>query len=136
MPTPTKNRTYVGYSSNVGDGYPTPLYDAQLVNQDLQNVFNTKKGECITDPTFGSIAWSMLFEADTPENLNIIQNDCMNIFNNESRVKVQAISVTGSSDATNPGFILQAQLLYVGMNVVGTFSTAFLQNLTTNDVGE
>jgi phage baseplate assembly protein W len=134
MPTPTKNRTYQGYSTVVGDGLTT-LYDAALVTQDLNNAFNTKKGEVMTDPTYGSIAWDMLFEPATQDNFNIIQNDCMVIFNNEPRVQVQSITVTGSNNATNPGFIMQAQLLYIGINVSGTFTMNFFQNLANNDPG-
>src|SRR5271166_6029542 len=102
MPTPTKNRVYQGYSTVVGDGLTT-LYDATLVNQDLYNNFMTRKGEVLTDPSYGSIAWSMLFEQATQENFNIIEQDCVNIFNNEPRVQVQNISITASTDPTNPG---------------------------------
>jgi len=134
MPTPIKNRTYQGYSTVLGDGLTT-LYDAILVNQDLNNAFNTHKGEVMTDPSYGCIAWDMLFEPATPENFNIIQQDCMNIFNNEPRVQVQNIVVTGSIDPTNPGFTMQAQLLYIGMNVSQTFTANFFQNLVNNDPG-
>jgi len=134
MPTPTKNRRYVGYSTVVGDGLST-LYDAPLVNQDLNNVFNTRQGEVMTDPSYGCIAWNMLFQPATQENFNLIQQNCMDIFNAEPRVQVQSISVTGSTDPTNPGFTMTAQLLYVGLNVSGTFTQNFFQNLTNNDPG-
>jgi phage baseplate assembly protein W len=134
MPAPTKNARYVGYSTVVGDGLST-LYDATLVNQDLNNAFNTRKGEVMTDPSFGCIAWDMLFEPATDASFNIIQEDCMKIFASESRVKVQSISVTAITDPANPGFLLQAQLLYIGMNISATFTTSFLQNLTNNDPG-
>jgi phage baseplate assembly protein W len=134
MPIPTKNRTYQGYSTVVGDGLTT-LYDAVLVNQDLYNNFMTRKGEVLTDPSYGSIAWSMLFEPATEENFNIIQQDCMTIFNNETRVQVQSISVTGSTDPQNPGFTMTAQLLYIGLNVSQTFAVNFFNNLANNDPG-
>jgi phage baseplate assembly protein W len=135
MPRPVKNRTYVGYSSTSGDGLHVE-YDAQLINADLNNVFNTRKGECLTDPSFGSIVWSMLFEPSNQANLNLVQQDCMNILNAETRVKVQSLSVTASTDPTNPGFVLQATLLYIGLNVSANFGFNFLQNLSTNDNGE
>jgi|SRR5882672_4311183 len=136
MPAPTKNRRYVGFSTVVGDGSPTQqLFDAELVAQDLRNVLNTHKGEVLTDPSFGCIAWDMLFEPATEENFNLIKQDVMNIFNFEPRVKVQSISVTGSTDPQNPGFTMQAQLLYVGQNISGTFVTNFFQNLAKSDIG-
>jgi phage baseplate assembly protein W len=134
MPTPTKNRTYQGYSTVVGDGLTT-LYDATLVNQDLYNNFMTRKGEVITDPSYGSIAWDMLFEPASEENLNIIKQDCMTIFNNESRVQVQSITVVASEDPSNTGFTLQAVLNYVGLSVSQQFTVNFFSNLTNNDPG-
>jgi len=135
MTTPIKNRRYQGYSTVVGDGLST-LFDAALVNQDLNNAFNTRKGEVMTDPSYGCIAWDMLFEPATDASFNLIKQNCMDIFNSEPRVQVQSISVTASTDPTNPGFVLQAQLLYVGMNVAQTFTQNFLQSLANNDIGE
>lgn len=134
MPTPTKNRTYQGYSTVVGDGLTT-LYDATLVNQDLYNNFMTRKGEVITDPSYGSIAWDMLFEPASDENLNIIKQDCIKIFNSESRVQVQSLTVTKSSDPSNTGFTLQAVLNYIGLEVSQTFTVNFFNSLSNNDPG-
>lgn len=134
MTAPTKNRTYQGYSTVVGDGLTT-LYDAALINQDLNNAFNTRQGEVMTDPSYGCVAWNMLFQPANQANFDIIQQNAMDIFNAEPRVQVQAISVTESKDPTNPGFTMIAQLLYIGMNVSGTFTQNFFQSLANNDIG-
>jgi phage baseplate assembly protein W len=128
MPLPVKNRTYQGYSTILGDGLST-LFDQTLVDQDLANCFNTKKGEVLTDPTYGSIIWSMIFEPASPANLNIINNDTVQIFNNEPRVQLLTYNVTPSSDPNNPGYTLTAQLQYVGLNIAGTFTANFFGNL-------
>ena len=54
--------TFRGYSS-VGTSFLSPVrYDLDLARQDLLNHFNTRKGERIMLPEFGSIVWDMLFE--------------------------------------------------------------------------
>lgn len=133
MATPTKNRTYQGYTTVQGDGIVT-LYDAALVNQDLLNVFNTKKGEVMTDPSKGSIIWSMLFEPATQDNINIMQEDTLQIFQSEPRVTLISLNITASTDITLPGYTLSAQLKYIGSNVAQGFTVNFFNGLVDNGV--
>ena len=59
---PTFTQRFRGYSS-VGTTFLSSVrYDLDLAKQDLLNNFNTRKGERVMMPTFGSIVWDMLFE--------------------------------------------------------------------------
>ena len=133
MPSPTLNRQYVGYSTNVGDGVTT-LYDVVLITQDLLNVFNTKKGEVMTDPSKGSIIWSMIFEVATQENVNIMTNDTMQIFASEPRVTVLNLSIVPTITSNMKGYTLTAQLQYNGLKVASNFVVNFLSSLTDTGV--
>ena len=131
---PKKNRTYVGFSTAIagGDGI-SELFDVELVKQDLMNNFMTSKGEVITDPSYGSIIWDMLFELSTEENINLMKNDSIAIFQAEKRVTLLSLDITPSSDTTMPGYTLTANLQYNGLGVAGTFTANFFKNL--NDTG-
>lgn len=132
MSTPTKLRTYQGYSTI--SGTLTTLYDIDLVNQDLMNNFMTKKGEVMTDPSYGSIIWSMLFEPASDENIRIMKNDTMTIFQNEKRVTVVSFDITASTSSTIKGYTLSAVLNYNGLNVSRGFKVNFFNSLV--DTGE
>lgn len=133
MPFPVKNRRYQGYTTVTGDGLHA-LFDIDLVNQDLANNFNTKKGEVITDPTYGSIIWSKLFEPATQANMNIMRDDTMRIFNNEPRVSVVTFQIIPSTFPNLTGFTLQAQLNYIGLQVAGPFTANFFSSLVDTGV--
>ena len=133
MPSPTKNRTYQGYSTVVGDGLST-LYDAALIKQDLLNVFNTHKGEDITDPSRGSIIWDMIFELATQENINLMTNDTVAIFQSDPRVTLLNLSIIASTDPSLPGYTLNAQLQYNGLKVAGNFIVNFFNSLVDTGV--
>ena len=64
-----------GYSS-IGTSFLNPvLYDLALAKQDLLNHFNTRKGERIMMPEFGSIVWDMLFEPLDDFTIGLIDAD-------------------------------------------------------------
>ena len=133
MPSPSLNRTYVGFSSVVGDTVSV-LYDVALINQDLLNAFNTKKGTVMTDPSYGSIAWDMLFETMGDATINTIYQDSLAIFASEPRVKLLNLTITPSTDITLPGYTLSATLQYIGLNTSGMFVTNFFNSLSDTGV--
>ena len=49
---------YKGFSSLDQTTSNSKLYDFDLIKQDIINHFNTRKGERVMNPTFGSIIWS------------------------------------------------------------------------------
>ena len=86
----SNSTTFIGYSLIQGLG---PLYNIEIVNQDLLNQINTRKGEKVMDPEFGCIVWDLLFEVKSPSIISDIQNDLTRIVNSDPRVTLQKIDI-------------------------------------------
>jgi len=50
---------YKGFSSVNASNFGNKLFDFDLIKQDILNHFNTKKGERLMNPNFGSIIWDL-----------------------------------------------------------------------------
>ena len=133
MPAPVKNRTYQGFSTVGNEGIKV-MYDSALVAQDLNNVFNMRKGENIVNPAMGSIIWSMQFEQATEANINIMKTDTIAIFQAESRVQLLSLDIVASTDPTVPGYTLNAQVQYIGSQVAQNFTVNFMSSLTDSGI--
>ena len=59
----------------------TELYDLELIKQDFLNFFNTKQGERVMQPNFGTIVWSLIFEPFTDSVKQAIADDISRICN-------------------------------------------------------
>jgi len=93
--------TFRGYSS-VGTSFLSPVrYDLDLARQDLLNHFNTRKGERIMLPEFGSIVWDMLFEPLDTRTKNLIDEDVRSIISNDPRWTLQSVTITEDPNALN-----------------------------------
>jgi len=97
------------------------LYDFELVKQDILNHFYIRKGEKLENPKFGTIIWDILFENFTPEVKEAIAKDVEEIINYDIRVKVNSVSV----DSTDQGIRIEAELVYLPLNLVDTLSLNF-----------
>ena len=53
---------FVGYSTKGNLSLPKILHDRDLAQQDLLNEIHTRKGERVMSPTFGCVAWDILFD--------------------------------------------------------------------------
>ena len=82
--------TFTGVSSIQG---MDKLYDINLVKQDLLNAINTRKGERIMMPEYGSIIWDLIFELKTPAIVTDIENDLKRIIASEPRVLLQQMQI-------------------------------------------
>lgn len=98
---PTFTQRFRGYSS-VGTTFLSSVrYDLDLAKQDLLNNFNTRKGERVMMPTFGSIVWDMLFEPLDDRTITLIENDVRTIINNDPRWVLENITVSEGPNALN-----------------------------------
>ena len=90
------------------------LYDVDLIKRDLLNIFNTRKGERLMMPEYGTIIWDMLFEPFSDENKQAI-------INTEPRVTLTSIDVSTS----DYGIMVGLELNYTPWNSYGTFAIDF-----------
>lgn len=98
---PTFTQRFLGYSS-VGTTFLQPVrYDLDLAKQDLLNHFNTRKGERVMMPTFGSIVWDMLFEPLDQETISLIEADAISIVKNDPRWIFQSVAVSEGPNTLN-----------------------------------
>ena len=109
----TQGSAYRGFSSineNV-EGYA--LYDFDLIKQDIINHFHIRKGEKLSDPSFGTIIWDMLYEPFTTENKEAIIADVAEIINYDDRVTADQVFV----DTTEDGIEVSALLTFLPYNI-------------------
>lgn len=70
------------------------ISDYELIKQDLINNFNTRKGERIMNPNFGTIIWDVLFDPFTEELRDAIQEDIIRIAASDPRIEIMQAIVT------------------------------------------
>jgi len=84
---------YKGFSSVDPANTTSKLYDLDLIKQDILNQFNTRKGERLMNPTFGSIIWDVLMEPLTPQVSDALNRDIVAICNSDPRVTPTQINL-------------------------------------------
>jgi len=88
-----------GYSS-VGTSFLSPVrYDLDLARQDLLNHFNTRKGERVMMPEFGSIVWELLFDPLDNVTVKLIENDVRKIIGSDPRWTLNSVTVSESPNS-------------------------------------
>jgi phage baseplate assembly protein W len=98
---PSYIKKFRGYSS-IGTTFLNPvLYDLALAKQDLLNHFNTRKGERIMMPDFGSVVWDMLFEPLDSYTIDIIDADVRSIIKSDPRWLLQSVEISEGPNALN-----------------------------------
>ena len=93
QPTQANNgRKYRGFST-VADAKSFSVYDFELIKQDLINHFHIRQTEKLSDPTFGTIIWDLLYEPFTIEVQEAIIEDVTRIINYDPRIKAEDIVI-------------------------------------------
>jgi len=106
-------RAYRGFSSvnQSTEGYA--LYDFELIKQDIINHFHIRQGEKLSDPSFGTIIWDMLFEPFTNQVKQAIIDNVTEIVNYDPRVRVEEVIV----DTYESGISIDCTLSYIPYNI-------------------
>ena len=112
--------TYKGFST-IGRVKKFKLTDVELVKQNLFNHFNTRKGEKLMQPGFGSLVWSMMFEPLTDETKNLVVADVKKIVGYDPRTRVTNVIVT----QFEYGLQVDIELLYLITNQSDRLSLSF-----------
>lgn len=124
--TNKQNQFYKGYSSiSATDLGNTTLYDFELIKQDILNHFNTRRGERVMIPEFGTIIWSLIFDPFTNDVKQAIADDINRICNFDPRVIPVQIDV----DEQEYGMLLELTLRVVGTDQSINMRLAFDREL-------
>lgn len=103
-----KSQFYKGFSTVNSASLTTKLFDFDLIKQDILNIFQTKKGERVMNPEFGTIIWSLIYEPFTNDIKQSISEDVTRILNYDPRVTPTVINITEAEY----GMIIEATLYY------------------------
>lgn len=123
--TDSDKKSYKGFStvSNSSEGFS--LYDFELIKQDIINHFHIKQGEKLSDPTFGTIIWDVLFEPFTDEIKQAIVENVTEIVNYDPRISAQSVVV----DTYESGIQIECVLTYLPYNISEALQFKFDQSL-------
>lgn len=97
------------------------LTDFDLAKQDLYNHLNTRKGDRLMNPNFGTIIWSVLFDPLTDELRMSITQDLMRIVKFDPRIRADSIVITDYEH----GIQLAIDLTYVVTDQRSTMTMMF-----------
>jgi phage baseplate assembly protein W len=118
----TQNSQFYRGFSTVDPTKTNPkLYDYDLIKQDLMNQFNTRQGERVMNPEFGTIIWNLIYEPLTDQLKQAVVDNVNAILNSDPRVVPVQINLVEAQY----GLQLEATLSYVGTNQTDVLRLAF-----------
>lgn len=123
--TSKKSQFYVGYSTVGNDSTNSKVYDFELIKRDILNQFNTRKGERVMNPQFGTIIWDILFEPFTSDVKSLISQDIKRICSEDPR----AVPIQLDIDEQEYGMLLEVTLQYVGTDKTESMRLTFDKNI-------
>ena len=119
---------YKGFSSLDPKNTASRLYDLDLIKQDIINQFNTRRGERVMNPNFGSIIWDTLMEPLTSDVREALNTDIANICNSDPRVTPTQINLTEYPT----GYVIEITLVLNGTNQSSNMILTFDQEIGLN----
>lgn len=100
---------FIGFSTVNKLSAPYTLTDVDLVKRDLLNELETRLGERVMKPEFGTIIYDLLMEPSDDITNDAIESDVIRIIEKDPRVRITEVTVTNELD-----FIaVEVSLLYV-----------------------
>ena len=117
-------KTYKGISTVNPDSTNAVLYDIALIKQDIINHFHIIQGEKLSDPTFGTIVWDILFEPMTEQSRSLITKNVTRIVNSDPRVNIDRVIV----DDYEHGIQIECDLRYIQYNISERMRLQFDEN--------
>ena len=130
MATLTSKNLFVGYSSVSGSSN-RQLTDLKLVEQDLLNHFNTRRGERVMMPTWGCRIWEYLYEPFDQATVDGIKYEAEQVINSDPRVTLQTINVI----EFDFGIRIEMNLFYTPLNAYSNFAINFDRRSQTMSQG-
>ena len=103
---------YNGFST-IGLQNRWKLSDTELIKRDILNHFQTRRGERVMNPEFGSQIWEFQFEGATKELRQAILEDATRIIESDPRVVAKDVTVT----QFQYGFQIEMDLYFVNQDV-------------------
>ncbi len=120
---------YKGFSTVGKINPPFLVTDTEIVKIDLMNTFNTRKGERVMMPTFGtSIQDSVMDPMDSFTKNNLI-DEVEKVIASDPRVRLEGKPIITELDAT---VRIEVELFYVLQNTAETLYVDFKREIEEN----
>jgi phage baseplate assembly protein W len=119
--TKKTSQFYKGFSTVDESTTNVKIYDYELIKQDILNQFNTRKGERLMDPVFGSVIWDLIYEPLTPAVKQQIASDIDRILASDTRVIPTRVNIVEQ----DYGFLLELTLTYKNTDVSDNMILSF-----------
>lgn len=116
---------YKGFSTTNPDNRGSKLYDFELIKQDILNHFNTRKGQRVMNPTFGTIIWDLLMEPLTPNIRNLLTKDIETICTADPRVYPTQLQI----NEYEQGYLIDVVLVMKNTDQSSSLRLLFDQNI-------
>jgi phage baseplate assembly protein W len=123
--TDALSQYYKGFSTVDPLNRGSKLYDFDIIKQDILNHFNTRKGQRVMNPTFGTIVWDVLMEPLTEQIRELLTQDVTTICNFDPRVYPTQIEI----NEYEQGYLIELTLVMKNTNQSTTMRLAFDQNI-------
>jgi len=120
-----RKHLYKGFSTVDFSNTSSKLYDFDLIKQNILNHFNTKKGERVMNPEFGTIIWDLIFEPLTDQVRELLSNDINTICKFDPRVAPLEIKI----NEYDQGYLVEITLLMKSTNETTTLRLNFDQSI-------
>lgn len=124
LPSVQQAQFYKGFSTVGTNSLSNKIFDYDLIKQDMLNMFQTRQGERVMNPKFGTVIWDLIFEPFTPSIKQQICDDVTRILNYDPRAVPTAITVVEAEQ----GLLIDATLYYVQANLSETMKINFNKN--------
>lgn len=99
--------TFIGMSTVDTVRAPYVLTDDDLIKRDLLNEFNTKRGERVMRPNFGSIIWEILMDPDSETLKKQVDEDIAKIIDRDPRVSLLRVNTVIAEHTLRSEVIVQ-----------------------------
>ena len=116
---------YKGFSTVNPDNRGSNLYDFNLIKQNILNHLNTRKGQRVMNPKFGTIIWDILMEPLTLQVRNALTKDIEEIFTFDPRVYPTQIQI----NEYEQGYVIDIILVMKNTNQSETIKLTFDQKI-------
>lgn len=123
--TAKASQFYKGFSTVNPANQGSKLYDFELIKQDIINHFNTRKGQRVMNPEFGTIIWDLIMEPLTPQVKDLLTQDIKTICSFDPRVYPMQIDI----NEYEQGYLVEITLALKNTNQSTTMKLAFDQKV-------
>ena len=112
---------FIGLSTINKQKPPYTLVDFDLVKRDLLNHFNTRKGERVMLPEYGTIIYDLLMDPLDTATKSLILEDATRAIEEEPRVTLDSIELTELESAV----LVEAQVTYLPSGITEELAIQF-----------